>query len=183
MRKIVVIIYAILTTHCLGGYDEPISIGFEGWIVDVETVGGYGESRDEVVTRISLSHREHPLSAIAHVPLSNFHTLWHHLEKSPRTKSYRLTEEVDVAGKYVCLSSHNHSLLEPDLAIALVRLWLDTHSNSWTTPKNEELIGEAQGPHHERLQNELRKQSFPPSAEKVLQIEQAVPPKSDRAGG
>jgi len=170
--KTFILIYVALITVCLGGHDESISIGYDGWDVELITVGGYGENRDEVVTRVSLSHEDHPLSAIFHLPLSHFYTLWRHLEMLPKSKVYKRNQGFKEPAKFVYLSSHNHVFLEPTKALPLVMLWLDTHRGLWTTPTNKELIKEAQGPHHERLQSELRDGFFPPSVKKILQSEQ-----------
>ena len=173
--KTLLLIYLALTAFCLGGNDESISIGYDGWDVEIITVGGYGENRDEVATRVSLSHKEHPFSAIFYLRISHFYTLWRHLDKIPKSKVYKLSEEFKSPKDFVYLSSHNHAFLKSKKALPLVMLWLDTHRALWTTPTNDKLIKEAQGPHHERLQNELREGFFPPSVKKILQSEQAAP--------
>lgn len=183
--KSVILIYVTFVTAYLAGYDESISIGSDCWDVEIITVGGYGKNRGTVVARVSLSREEQPLSAVFHLPLSHFYTLWAHLERLPKSKVYKREQEFKEPADFFYLSSHNHVFLETKEALPLVMLWLDIHRDLWTTPTNKELIQEARGPHHRKLQKELQGGFFPPSVKVILRSEQdgadqpAAAPKSE----
>jgi hypothetical protein len=170
--RILFTIYLFTVSFCQAGYDEAIEAKIGGWTIHVETFGGNGENRDEVLARVNIRHPNHKGDADMTIPLDAFYTLWAHLSRLEPSRTF--TEEINLrdASECVVLSTHNHKLFKSRDAVSLMRLWLDCYRDRWVTPKNEDLIEEAQGPQHAVLQTLLRKGLFPPDIADIQKAQQ-----------
>ena len=145
------LVLLVAATSCFAGFDESLDAHLGEWTIRMDTAG---KQDGRVVTRVFAERSGASNEAQLELPDSALFILWTHLRKLPRQPKQLDFKRPKTDHVILNTDFGRCELLTDERAIALLRLWLDTHRAEWRATDSPE------------LQTALRSTFFPPKPPK-----------------